>query len=59
MLKEAEDSKFLFEVEAKADPKIPAGATPGASNVDPGSDTKNMTYEQIAEYMNANPGIKL
>ncbi|ACZ08292.1 Phage minor structural protein GP20 [Sebaldella termitidis] len=59
VLKEAEDSKFLFEVEAKADPKTPAGATPGASNIDTGSDTKNMSYEQLAEYMEANPGIKL
>ena len=59
VLKEAEDSKFLFEVEAKADPKIPAGATPGASNVDPGSDTKNMSYEQLVQFMDANPGIKL
>ena len=59
VLKEAEDTKFLFQEEVKTDPKPPAGTSPGAGNVDPGTDTKNMSYEQLAQFMEANPGVKI
>ena len=59
-LKEAEDSKFLFE-EVKTEITPPAGTAPGASNTAAaaGTTTKNMSYEEIVKHLEANPGAKL
>lgn len=59
-LKEADDSKFLFE-EANAKPSL-KGATPGETGKetpDDKVDVSKMTYEELAQYMDENPDVEV
>ena len=59
-LAEAEDSKFLFDTEAKT-PKV-KGAVPADSKLetpDGKPDLSKMTYEEMAAWLEANPGAEL
>jgi len=58
-LTKADDSKFLFDIEAV--PQTPKGATPaGGKNMgNTGVDTSKMTYSQLAKYLAENPDAKI
>ena len=59
-LQGAEDSKFLFDADAKQTKmKGAAPAETGVEEPDTKVDVSKMTYEEIAAYMEANPDAKI
>lgn len=59
-LQDAEDSKFLFDMQArKPSMKGAAPAETGVEEPDAKVDISRMTYEEIVAYMDANPDSKI
>ena len=60
-LKEAEETKFLFDTDTKKKPEV-KGAKPAESGNEPPDDnvdTSKMTYEELAAYMEENPDAQI
>jgi len=60
-LTKEEDSKFLFEAETEAKPKV-KGAKPADSKAekpDSAVDFSKMTYEELSAYMSENPDVQI
>ena len=58
-LQGAEDSKFLFDEVKKPTMKGASPAATGVEEPDTKVDVSGMTYEEMAAYMEANPGVQI